>query len=87
MYERSIHIHLSGIASENTTDAEIADLRDILVELMSRFPGVQVTGYSASGWVHDGTALDGEAPTADNVAPPHIGIMLMDLALGTVAHE
>jgi hypothetical protein len=65
MYVRPVEFHLSGSAS--MSDAELADLRDLLVEVVTRFPGVELHGYSASGWLYDGTADEGEPPTAGRV--------------------
>lgn len=83
MHPRPIHLHFSGSADETVTDADLADLRDIIIELIARFPKVTLHGYSVSGWLHDGTALDGETPTEDTTPPRHVLDLLRDLGCKT----
>lgn len=61
---RAVKINLTFDVLEDTEDKDIADLRDVLIELAERFPGVEVRSYGVTGWRHDGTAIDGMAPTA-----------------------
>lgn len=63
---RAVKIHLTVDVMEDTEDKDIADLRDVLVELADRFPGMEVRSYGVTGWRHDGTAIEGMPPVAGN---------------------
>jgi hypothetical protein len=80
MHKRPVQFRLSGTAT--FTDSDMADLRDVLVEVVERFPGIDLLGFSTAGWAHDGTALDGDPPVAGRKTDPRIQQLLGKLAEG-----